>query len=62
MADRSPKPPSLLGLVYSGRTEGHAFDLIYSDQEKKQFSEYPTITMKVNEKGETERTEESSNR
>lgn len=62
MADRSPKPPSLLGVVYPGRAEGHAFDLMYSDQEKRQLSEYPTITMKVNEKGEMERTETSANR
>jgi hypothetical protein len=61
MADRSPKPPSLLGVVYPGRTEGHAFDLMYSDQEKKQLSEFPTITMKVNEKGEMERTEARAN-
>jgi hypothetical protein len=54
MADRSPKPQALLSVVYPGRTDGHLFEIVYSDQERKQFSEYPKITMRVSDKGEME--------
>ena len=53
-ADRSPKPQALLSVVYPGRTDGHLFEITYSDQERRQFSEFPKVTMRVSEKGEVE--------
>ena|ERR1700722_17690160 len=60
MADRSPKPQALLSLTYPGHQEGHLFELTYSDQERKQFSEFPKVTMKVGEKGEIQREESNA--
>ena len=56
-ADRSPRPFALLSLVYPGRTDGHQFGLVYKEQERRQFSEFPKITMKVGDKGELEKIE-----
>jgi hypothetical protein len=55
LADRSPQPQALLTLVYPGRTDGHQFEITYSAEDRKQISEYPKISMRVNDKGEIER-------
>jgi hypothetical protein len=55
MADRSPKPASLLTVVYPGRPDGHSFEIVYPAQERKQLSEYPKISMRVNNKGSVEK-------
>jgi hypothetical protein len=55
LADLSPKQPqALLSIVYPGRTDGHSFELSYSDQVQRQLSEFPKVTMKVGEKGVVE--------
>lgn len=56
LADRSPhQPQALINIVYPGRAEGHQFELVYSDQERKQLSEFPKVTMKVGENGAMEK-------
>lgn len=58
MADRSPKyPPALLDLTYPGNTNGRSFEVVYPAEERKPLSEYAKVTMKVGEKGVTERVE-----
>ena len=56
-ADRSPQPIALLSLIYPGRIDGHQFELVYTDQQRRQFSEFPKVTMKVGDKGELEKIE-----
>jgi hypothetical protein len=60
-ADRSPnQPPMLLDVIYPGRTNGHSFEIVYSEQQKKQLSEFPKITMKVGDKGDMERVQDNA--
>jgi hypothetical protein len=63
LADRSPRPMALLNLTYPGRVNGHSFDVSYSKREQSSLSEYPKITMKVDENGVIEMvTAENANR
>ena len=59
-------PPSLIGVTFPGKEEGHAFDFAYPDARQKELTEYRQVTRVLNDSGDlsiektTEKTSEKA--